>query len=181
MLKQANELGGSVRKRGQSTVTVFWKLDEKEDQDREPGVEETQRRFLLRYYPVFNLEKCDLPRGVIDKLPKIETHEHDPIDAVELIIANMPQRPAIAARGIEGLLRLDNRPRNDATDRTVYIVRRILRDASARARALCRVPSYAVLSYADSEPCATGAAYRHNPRGVAPRDLPILPGSCPAR
>jgi antirestriction protein ArdC len=36
-LKQANELGGSVRNGEQSTVIVFWKIDEKEGEEREPG------------------------------------------------------------------------------------------------------------------------------------------------
>jgi antirestriction protein ArdC len=103
-LKQANELCGSVRKGEQSTVIVFWRIDEKVKIDQEgetddAGNEETQRRFLLRYYRVFNLEQCDLPQGVIDKLPKIEKHEHDPINAVELIIANMPQRPELRHAG----------------------------------------------------------------------------------
>jgi hypothetical protein len=53
----------------------------------------------LRYYRAFNLEQCDLPVGVIDKLPKVETHEHDPIDEAELIVANMPQRPALETAG----------------------------------------------------------------------------------
>src|SRR5271156_5775129 len=94
-LKQANELGGSVRKGEQSTAIVFWKIDQKEGDAQESGDEEMQRRFLLRYYRVFNLEQCDLPQARLDKLPKIETHEHEPIEAAELIIANMPQRPEL--------------------------------------------------------------------------------------
>jgi len=99
-LRQANELGGSVRKAEQSTLIVFWKIHQKEEQqEQEPGDEETQRRFLLRYYRVFNLEQCDLPQGVLDKLPQVETHDHDPIAAAELIVANMPQRPALETAG----------------------------------------------------------------------------------
>jgi hypothetical protein len=60
---------------------------------------ETQRRFLLRYYRVFNIAQCDLPQAALDKLPKVETHEHDPIEAAELIIANMPQRPELETAG----------------------------------------------------------------------------------
>ena len=97
--KQANELGGSVRRGEQSTLIVFWKIDQKEESVQESGEEKSQRRFLLRYYRAFNLEQCDLPQGVIDKLPKVETHEHDPIDEAELIVANMPQRPALETAG----------------------------------------------------------------------------------
>lgn len=43
------------------------------------------RRFLLRYYRVWNLEQCELPQTLLDKLPKIETQEHDPIEAAEQV------------------------------------------------------------------------------------------------
>ena len=36
-LKQANELGGSVRKGEQSTVIVFWKVDQKEGETDDAG------------------------------------------------------------------------------------------------------------------------------------------------
>ena len=98
-LRQANELGGSVRRGEQSTLIIFWKIDQKEEEPTEPGDEEAQRRFLLRYYRIFNLEQCDLPQGVLDKLPQVETHDHDPIAAAELIVANMPQRPALETAG----------------------------------------------------------------------------------
>jgi len=95
-LRQANELGGSVRKGEQSTAVVFWKIDQKEV---ETDDEETQRRFLLRYYCLFNSEQCDLPEKVLDRLPKVETHDNNPIDAAELIVANMPQRPELEHAG----------------------------------------------------------------------------------
>ena len=79
-IRQANELGGHVRKGEESTVVVFWKVDDAkqstEDLDNEETDGKTRRRFLLRYYRVFNLEQCDLPQTRLDKLPKIEKHEH---------------------------------------------------------------------------------------------------------
>ncbi len=53
---------------------------------------------MLRFYRVWNLEQCNLPQAVLDKLPKIETH-HDPIEAVEKIISGMPNPPEIARAG----------------------------------------------------------------------------------
>ncbi len=99
--RQANELGGSVRRGEQSTIIVFWKVDERPDQEATDAANEegTRRRFLLRYYRVFNVEQCDLPQTVLDKLPKIETHEHDPIDEAERIVAEMPQRPELQTGG----------------------------------------------------------------------------------
>ena len=40
-----------------------------------------------------------LPQAVLDKLPKIETHEHDPIEAAERIIAGMPNPPELQHAG----------------------------------------------------------------------------------
>jgi antirestriction protein ArdC len=83
-LKQANQLGGLVRKGEQSTMIVFWKVDQAPNDD-EPNHDEngpnSKRRFLLRYYRAFNVEQCNLPQTVLDKLPKIETYQHDPIEA----------------------------------------------------------------------------------------------------
>ena len=102
-LRQANELGGNVRKGEESTLIIYWKVDDvkqgTEDLDARETEEKTRRRFLLRHYRVFNLEQCELPQAVLDKLPKIETHEHDPIEAAEWIIAGMPNPPEIQHAG----------------------------------------------------------------------------------
>ena len=101
--RQATELGGHVRKGEESTIVIFWKVEDLkqsgEDLDTEDSNEKNRRRFLLRYYRVFNLEQCELPQAVLDKLPKIETHEHDPIEAAERIIAGMPNPPEIQYAG----------------------------------------------------------------------------------
>jgi antirestriction protein ArdC len=103
-MRQANELGGSIRKGEESTIVTFWKIDdakhdETEELDVEPKDEKSRRRFVLRFYRVWNLEQCNLPQAVLDKLPKIETHQHDPIEAVERIIAGMPNPPEIVRAG----------------------------------------------------------------------------------
>ena len=102
-MRQANELGGRIRKGEESTAVVFWKIEDakqsSEDLDTEETDEKTRRRFLLRFYRVWNLEQCELPQSVLDKLPKIETHQHDPIEAVEEIIAGMPNPPEIIRAG----------------------------------------------------------------------------------
>jgi antirestriction protein ArdC len=102
-MHQANGLGGHVRKGEESAIVVFWKVENAtqstKDLDHEETNEKARRRFLLRYYRVWNLEQCDLPQAVLDKLPKIETHEHDPIEAAERIIAAMPNAPEIQHAG----------------------------------------------------------------------------------
>jgi antirestriction protein ArdC len=102
-MRQANQLGGCVRRGEESTIVVFWKVEDlkqsTEGLDTEESDEENRRRFLLRYYRVFNLEQCELPQAVLDKLPRSATHEHDPIEAAERIIAGMPNPPEIQYAG----------------------------------------------------------------------------------
>ena len=102
-MRQANALGGHVRKGEESTIIVFWKVEDRriESQDARDFErdEECQRRFVLRYYRVWNVEQCELPERALEKLPKIETHEHDPIEAVERIVAAMPDAPLIEHAG----------------------------------------------------------------------------------
>jgi antirestriction protein ArdC len=101
--RQATELGGHVCKGEESTIVVFWRAEDVKQSSEAVEVEETddnnKRRFLLRYYRLFNLEQCELPQTVLDKLPKIETHEHGSIEAAERIIAGMPSRPEIQYSG----------------------------------------------------------------------------------
>jgi len=102
-MRQANELGGQIRKGEESTAVVFWQIDDvkrgTEDLEVEETDPKTRRRFLLRLYRVWNLEQCELPQSVLDKLPKIETHQNDPIEAIEKIIAGMPNPPEIVRGG----------------------------------------------------------------------------------
>ena len=104
-MKQANDLGGSVHKGERSQIVVFWKVDQIANAVTDTGPEsdeadkKSRRRFILRYYRLFNLEQCQLPQAVLDKLPKIDTHQHDPIGAAERIIAGMPNPPEIERAG----------------------------------------------------------------------------------
>jgi antirestriction protein ArdC len=101
MMHQANELGGHLSKGEESTIVAFWKAEDSkestEDLDHEAADEKTRRHFLLIYYRVLNLEQCELPQRVLDKLPRIEMQELDPIDEGERIIAAMPNPPEIQA------------------------------------------------------------------------------------
>jgi antirestriction protein ArdC len=102
-MRQANELGGRIRKGEESTIIVFWKVENwqqsTEDLDDDAIDPKARRRFLLRYHRVWSLEHCELPQAALDKLPKIETYEHDPIEAAERIIAEMPNPPEIQHAG----------------------------------------------------------------------------------
>jgi antirestriction protein ArdC len=91
-MKQANEVGGTVRKGEHSQIVVFWKVDQIANPEAESDEADgkSRRRFVLRYYRVFNLEQCELPQAVLDKLSKIETHQHNPIEPAERISPGCP-------------------------------------------------------------------------------------------
>ena len=103
--RQANELGGHVRQGEHGQMVVFWKIDRiVNDAEMEPAAdnsaaEEARRRFVLRYFRVWNLEQCELPTTVHDRLPTIEAHQHDPIEAAERIVREMPNAPVIQYSG----------------------------------------------------------------------------------
>ena len=58
-MKQANELGGTVRRGEHSQIVVFWKVDAiagaetQTDADTDEADEKSRRGFVLRYYRVF--------------------------------------------------------------------------------------------------------------------------------
>jgi len=90
--KNAEALGGNVRKGEKSTVVVFWKRSTFV-KENEAGEDEERSSIILRYYRVFNIEQCDLPQAFLDKLPKPETREHEPVSEAQAIVDAMPQRP----------------------------------------------------------------------------------------
>jgi len=93
-MKQANTLGGKVRKGEKATPVVFWKFverDELQDGTRKPYA-------LLRYYNVFNAEQCDgIPENKLPALPVPRSLSMLPV--AEEIIAAMPSRPVIRHQG----------------------------------------------------------------------------------
>ena len=95
----------SVRQGEHSQVVVFWKVDQipnvhgDTDSEKDDADEKQRRRFVLNYYRLFNLGQCELPQTVLDKLPKSQTHQHDPIEAAEQIMARMPNPPEIKYAG----------------------------------------------------------------------------------
>lgn len=56
-IRHANEMGGHVRKGEESTLVVYWKVDDAKQRTEGVVAEEpeakTRRRFLLKYYRVF--------------------------------------------------------------------------------------------------------------------------------
>ncbi len=89
--KQAQDLGGHVKKGEKGVPVVFWKLWTPQDAVAE---DEAKKIPLLRKYTVFNADQCE-------GLPVLEEKKEvaDPIDAAESIWTEMHNRPAIRFNG----------------------------------------------------------------------------------
>ena len=183
-MRQANELGGHVRKGEESTAIVFWKIDDVKPSTESPEAEETDqktpRRFLLRLYRVWNLEQCELPQSVLDKLPKIETHQHDPIEAVEKIIAGMPNPPEIVRGGSKAYYspltdRITLPPRElfisaeeEAATETHELVHSVGHEKRLGREGICEAAPFGSPVYSKEELCAElGAAYLCAEAGIS--------------
>ena len=109
--RQAEGLGGHVRKGEKSTSIIFWKqvsFRQREDGDEAqnqahanngsngsngspPDESRTRTYPMLRSYRVFNVEQTQDCK--VKPLPPAETTGHDPIKLAEAIIAGMPNPP----------------------------------------------------------------------------------------
>lgn len=79
--RQAKERGGNVRKGERGTPVVFYKTYE-----GKPGADgEKDRRFVLRYYTVFNVEQCEGLRDV-PATPGETRTAHERIAACETVV-----------------------------------------------------------------------------------------------
>lgn len=85
--KQAQKLGGHVRKGEKGCPVVFWKWLKKDDED---GTK--QRIPLLRCYTVFNVSQCE---GIKAPVLDVPVREHTPIETAEQITNQMQNRPEI--------------------------------------------------------------------------------------
>jgi len=86
--KQAQELGGNVKRGEKSCPVVFWKWLDLENK----ATAEKQRIPLLRYYSVFNVAQCE---GISVPVTGGPSREHSPVQTAENIVSAMPKRPEI--------------------------------------------------------------------------------------
>ena len=100
--KQAQELGGTVRKGEKGTTIVFYKQfssnkNESEQTKEQPDEQDNSRGrspFLLTSYTVFNVEQCDglkLP----EVLPVTELNECEVDQTCEALVNGWENRPAL--------------------------------------------------------------------------------------
>ena len=88
--RQAQMLGGTVKKGEHGSKVVFWKIDEYRKENSETGETENRKSILLRYYTVFNLEQCE---GIKSPEPAPVIN---PIEQCENIVRSMPNPPGFA-------------------------------------------------------------------------------------
>lgn len=94
--KQAQERGGHVRKGEHGSPCIFWKTYEKERETPE-GEVEVDKRWVLRYYTVFNADQCE---GIDAPKVEIKTYpENERIEEAERIQIAMPNRPEVVFEG----------------------------------------------------------------------------------
>jgi antirestriction protein ArdC len=85
--RQAQALGGNVRRGEHGTKIVFWKFDTFETETADGETEERKSTFL-RYYTVFNLEQTEGLKALLALPPAF------PIESAEAIVKGMPNPPA---------------------------------------------------------------------------------------
>lgn len=96
--KQANALGGKVKKGAKSIPVVFWKKILKDQDgnivaDSEAGNRnDLKEKYVLRYYRVFNIADVE---DVDFVLPELPVSEAKPSKVCEELVATMPNPPII--------------------------------------------------------------------------------------
>ncbi|HEY2930873.1 MAG TPA: ArdC-like ssDNA-binding domain-containing protein [Acidobacteriota bacterium] len=88
--KQAQDLGGNVRKGEKGSPVVFWKWLKAEDKD----TQEEKTIPLCRYYTVFNVAQCE---GIEAPATETVTREFTPIQECEQVISGMPNPPRMSS------------------------------------------------------------------------------------
>ncbi len=89
--KQILAKKGRIRKGEKSSMVTFWKVF---DGDKIGSNGKPEKRFVLRYYNVWNVEQTD---GI--DYPKPEETQHDPIESCEAIITEYETCPPITYEG----------------------------------------------------------------------------------
>ena len=94
--KQAQQLGGHVKRGEKGTTIVFWKKLPRKQAEDEEGIEELlpgrDSYWIARIYRVFNVEQTEDCK--LDLLAEPPAELPDPIEQAEAIIQGMPNPPA---------------------------------------------------------------------------------------
>ena len=88
--KQAQQMGGTVKKGERSTLIVFWKIWKESDESK---ADFGKTKFYPFYWNVFNIDQCE---GIEFDIPEpLKVNNHGPIKAAQQVIDNYKDRPKI--------------------------------------------------------------------------------------
>ena len=101
-IKQANNLGGKIKKGSKPEIVVHYNMMYK-NADKKTITKEEYQQFKekgqkvnifksVKYYHVFNISDTE---GIDYQVPKLKTYDNQVIKMCEKVIANMPQVPMI--------------------------------------------------------------------------------------
>jgi antirestriction protein ArdC len=90
--KQIRERGGKVKKGERSSIVVFWKQLEIEEEGEKKTIP------MLRYYNVFSIHQTE---GINTKLEGVVRIEHEPIETAENVFATYTSRENIEVKHID--------------------------------------------------------------------------------
>jgi antirestriction protein ArdC len=99
--RQAEALGGHVKRGERGAPVVFWRLVDKR-RDSRNGDETAGRYAMLRYYTVFNVAQCD---GITASSLATAAYDIAPIETAEQIVAAMPDAPSVVHAGDQACYR----------------------------------------------------------------------------
>jgi len=92
-LKQANSIGGKIRKGAKGVPIYYWNSVKKEieEEDEDTGEAKIERHSFLKLYNVFNVSQTTLDFDP----PEIKQHEFTPNERAEQIHENYKDKPTI--------------------------------------------------------------------------------------
>ena len=96
--RQAQELGGNVRKGEKGYPVVYWHWRSEEEMARLARKTPHPAPCFPLYYTVFNLDQCE---GIETPGDDTKKFSHSPIEEAERVIREMPTAPPIINTGIE--------------------------------------------------------------------------------
>lgn len=88
--KQAEQRGGKVKPGAKSSIVVFWKWLEKEEEKNGKKIKKSIP--YLRYYNVFHISQCE---GIEERFPEKKLEHTDPIAEAESVLAGYVKRSGV--------------------------------------------------------------------------------------
>lgn len=96
--KQAQKLGGNVKKGAKGYPVIFWKKSTYKKKDQE-GNEIEENGFILRYYTVFSVSDCEGLEKHIPKPVSVPVIPFKPIEKCEKVVSGYKGKPDIEHKG----------------------------------------------------------------------------------